>query len=128
MLLNRTKNRNKERIENSILNILNNVLKFEIYDIDIKKCSFTFLKLSDDKSYCEISVDTYNRKNIDEYVKKLNNSKSVFKKSLAKELNMWKIPQIHFSKDKIIDRVTKIDEIFKKINVENKVNEINIKK
>jgi ribosome-binding factor A len=41
---------------------------------------------------------------------------------------MWKIPQIHFSKDKIIDRVTKIDEIFKKINVENKVNEINVKK
>jgi ribosome-binding factor A len=37
-------------------------------------------------------------------------------------LNMWKIPQINFEKDKTIDKVAKIDELFKKIHEEQKKN------
>lgn len=122
MSLNKIQTRNKERIESLIINILNNVVKYKAYDTDIKKCSFTYVELSSDKSYCKIYVDTFNRSEIDKLVKKLNNSKPVFKKYLAAELNMWKIPQINFEKDKTIDKVAKIDELFKKIHEEQKKN------
>jgi ribosome-binding factor A len=85
---NKIADRRRNRIESQIINILNHTIKYEAYDQELKMISFTYVKLTDDKTLAKVYVDTYNRKNIDRFVKKLNDSASLFKRALASELQI----------------------------------------
>ncbi|MDR0857116.1 MAG: 30S ribosome-binding factor RbfA [Mycoplasmataceae bacterium] len=118
--MNKTNNaiadRKNERIKSEILNILNNTLKYNLNNKDLKFVSFTYVKLTDDRSTVFVLVDTYDRSKIDSMVSKLNEAKGFFRKALAEHMNMKKVPTIIFEKDKVIDSTRKIDEILIKIN------------
>jgi ribosome-binding factor A len=105
-----------DRIQSEILNLLNHTLKFEIYDEFIKKASFTYVKLSDDNLTAHIYVDTFDRNLIDKLVTKLQESKGVFRKQLANNMAIRKIPDLKFYVDRTIDNSYKIDELLDKIN------------
>jgi ribosome-binding factor A len=85
---NKIAERRHKQCESEILNILNHTLKYEVYDKDIKMVSFTYVKLTNDKSLVKIFVDFYDRTKIDALVKKLNNSKAVFRTALSQNMNV----------------------------------------
>lgn len=111
---NKIKERKLERLQNTILNIFNNTLKYEIYNKEIRMASFTYIKLSPDRANATIYVDTFKRDQIDKIVTILNDSVSVFRRALAQNLESWKIPNILFKKDEAIDRALQIENLLKK--------------
>jgi ribosome-binding factor A len=86
--INKIADRRLKQEENEILNILYHTLKYEIYDKDIKMCTFTYVSLSMDKSNANVYVDYFDRKKVDDLVKKLNYSKAVFRTELSKNMNV----------------------------------------
>jgi ribosome-binding factor A len=104
-----------ERIESEILNLLNHTLKNEIYDEFIRKASFTAVKLTPDHSLAHIYVDTFDRAIVGKLVDKLQQSKGVFKRTLANEMNIRKIPDLRFLVDETIDNSSRIDKLLKSI-------------
>ncbi|MDR1850980.1 MAG: 30S ribosome-binding factor RbfA [Mycoplasmataceae bacterium] len=111
---NKIKERRLERLQNTILDIFNHTLKYEIYNKEIKMASFTYVKLSPDKINATIYVDTFKRDQIDRVVETLNESVSVFRRALAENLESRKIPNIIFRKDESIDRALYIENLLKK--------------
>lgn len=103
------------RIENEILNILNYTLKNVIYDEDLHLASFTYVNIDPAITLAKIYVDTFDRDYVDTLVTKLNESKGVFKSTLAKKMNIRRIPDIIFYKDESIDRAIDIDNLLDKI-------------
>jgi ribosome-binding factor A len=104
-----------ERIQSEILNLLNHTLKHEIYDEFIRKASFTYVKLSDDNSIATVYVDTFDRNIVNKLVDKLQSSKGVFRRQLATNMSIRKIPDLRFMADQTIDNSYKIDELLGKI-------------
>jgi len=113
---NNHKNYNHDRIQQSMLIILCNTLKEEIYDPVVKLASFTDLRLTNDYSEATVYVDTYDRKNIDLVVEALEKAKGVFKTSLAQQLSIRKIPELKFIKDASIDSSIEVEKILDEIN------------
>lgn len=105
-----------EHIESQILNLLNYTLKQEIYDEFIKKASFTAVKINNDYSIAHVYVDTFDRSMIDKLVAKLQQSKGVFKRTIATNMSIRKIPDLCFVVDQTIDNSSQIDKLLDKIN------------
>ena len=102
-----------------MLNILNNCLKFEINDPELRKnASFTYVQLSGDKSYLNVYVDTWDLKKMDHLIEELNKAKGVFRKALADNTNFYKVPHVQFYPDKSIQENIKIEELLNKIKKE----------
>lgn len=104
-----------EHIESEILNLLNHGLKREIYDEFIKKASFTAVRLNADNSVVDVYVDTFDRSIITKLVNKLQQSKGVFRRILANNMNIRKIPDLHFLVDQTIDNSSQIDKLLSTI-------------
>lgn len=107
----------KERLESSIIEILNDTLKNEIYNEEIKKASFVAVKLSNDFGVAKIYVDTLDRKEIDSVVANCQQASGIFRTALAKNLTIRRAPELVFVNDKSVDNVMKIDELLSKINM-----------
>jgi len=105
--------RKHDKLESLMLRILMNALKETVYDKTLKNVSFTYGKLSSDKRNFNVYVDFYNRSMVPSIVKKLNENKSVFKRVLAENLDVYKIPDIFFKSDESIDRALKVEELIK---------------
>lgn len=106
-----------QRLESDILSIVNKTLLNEIYDQDIRKCSFTGVKLTNDNSYVTIYVDTYDRKQIDYFVKKLTDARGIFRTAIAKNTKTYKTPEVIFKKDESIDNTIKIEKILDNLKI-----------
>ncbi len=101
-----------KQLESTMINALNYCLKYDIDDPYFKKyVSFTYVKLSNDKSYLDVFVDTFIRSNIDEVVNNLNKVKNIFKLTLSRKLDLYKIPEIRFFCDKSIDNAIHINAL-----------------
>ncbi|MDR2461659.1 MAG: 30S ribosome-binding factor RbfA [Mycoplasmataceae bacterium] len=107
--------RQHERYESLILNILNHALKNEIYNEDLKQVCFTCVTLSNGNNFAKIYVDCHERQNIEAKIKKLNLLKAPFKTQIAKLSNFKKTPEIHFVKDESIDNFYHINNLLGKI-------------
>lgn len=113
---NHRKNYNHDRIQQSMLIIMCNTLRDEIYDPVVKLATFTDLKLTNDYSEARVLVDTYDRKNIDQVVEALTKAKGVFKTALANQLEIRKIPELFFEKDVSIDQSLEIEKLIHDIH------------
>lgn len=105
--------------ESLMLNILNHTLKYEIDNPALKNVSFTYVKLSNDKSHLSIYVDTYDRSKIQSMINQLNIAKGVFRTALATQTHFYKIPELHFLVDETIEQNLKINQILNKIKGSN---------
>lgn len=106
--------------ESLMLNTLNNTLKYELDDPIFKKVSFTYVKLSGDKSYLNVYVDTYNHQDINKILKELNNASGTFRTMMAKKTNFYKVPKIIFNEDTTITKSLHIEDLINKINNKDK--------
>ena len=105
-----------QQIESLILNILNNTLKYEIYNDELKHVSFTYVVLSKDHIHLKVFVDCFDRKTINKKIKLLNNAKGVFRTAIAKKTKLYRAPNIIFLSDVTIDKNLQIEEILNKLN------------
>ena len=110
------KNYHHDRIQQTMLIIMCNTLKEEVYDPIVKLATFTDLKLTNDYSQATIFVDTYDRKKIDQVVETCKKAQGVFKTALAKQLEIRKIPELIFEKDRSIDQSIEIEKLIKEIH------------
>ncbi|XQP55869.1 MAG: 30S ribosome-binding factor RbfA [Mycoplasmoidaceae bacterium] len=117
---NQRKNYNHDRIQQTMLIILCNTLRDEIYDPVVKLATFTDLKLTNDYSEARILVDTYDRKNIDQVVEALTKAKGVFKTALATQLEIRKIPELYFEKDLSIDQAMEVEKLINQMHNKDK--------
>lgn len=113
---NHRKNYNHDRTQQTMLIILCNTLRDEIYDPVVKLATFTDIKLTNDYSEARVLVDTYDRKNIDQVVEALTKAKGVFKTALANQLEIRKIPELIFEKDVSIDQSLEIEKLIHDIH------------
>jgi len=105
--------RKHDRLESLMLRVLFNALREEVYDKDLKNVSFTYAKLSTDKRNLNVFVDFYNREKLPKLIKKLNENKMVFKRALASNLTVYKIPDVIFTADESIERAMEIERIIR---------------
>jgi len=112
---NNRKNYNHDRTQQTMLIVLTNTLRDEIYDPVVKLASFTDLKLTNDYSEATVLVDTYDRKNVDMVVEALTKAKGVFKTALANQLEIRKIPELIFIKDSSIDQSLEVEKLLHEI-------------
>lgn len=117
---NHRKNYNHDRIQQTMLIVMCNTLRDEIYDPIVKLATFTDLKLTNDYSEARVLVDTYDRKNVDQVVEALTKAKGVFKTALANQLEIRKIPEIIFEKDVSIDQSLEIEKLIHDIHKKDK--------
>lgn len=117
---NHRKNYNHDRIQQTMLIILCNTLRDEIYDPVVKLATFTDIKLTNDYSEARVLVDTYDRKSIDQVVEALTKAKGVFKTALANQLEIRKIPELIFEKDLSIDQSLEIEKLINDIHKKDK--------
>lgn len=110
------KNHHHDRIQQTILIILCNTLKEEIYDPTLKLATFTDIHLTNDYSQATVFVDTYDRKQIDQVVETCKKAQGVFKTALAKQLEIRKIPELIFEKDRSVDQSIEIEKIIQEIH------------
>ncbi|MDR2369427.1 MAG: 30S ribosome-binding factor RbfA [Mycoplasmataceae bacterium] len=103
-------------LESEILNLLNHTIKHDAYDVTLKHCSFTSVKLSADHTFAIVYVDTFDRSQIEVMVNKLMHAKGLFRNQLAQHMNVRKIPDIRFVSDTTIDNSLKIDKLLDKIH------------
>ena len=105
-----------KQMESLMLNIINHALKFSINDPLLKKVSFTYVTLTNDKSILYVYCDSYDRSKIEKIVKELNDAKGVFRTELAHQLKTHKTPTVQFEIDKTIDNSLKIEELLNKLS------------
>lgn len=114
--MNNRKNYHHDRIQQSMLIILGNTLKEEIYDPVVKLATFTDLRLTNDYSQATVFVDTYDRNKIDEVVETCKKAQGVFRTALAKQLEIRKVPELIFERDRSIDQSLEIEKIIQDIH------------
>ncbi|MGL4647364.1 MAG: 30S ribosome-binding factor RbfA [Mycoplasmoidaceae bacterium] len=102
-----------ERYESSILDLLNQFLKTDVYNDLLKKATFTYCKMTKDYSLVKVYVDTFNRDELDKIVFNLNKFKGLFRSEIARNYNFHKAPQVEFFRDNTIDRANEIETILK---------------
>lgn len=104
----------KEQNESLILKVLNHTLKL-VDDPVLKHVSFTYVRLSGDKSYLKVYVDTFNRDRLPKILRALDNASGLFKNELAHQTHFYKVPKISFVADETIDKSLKIENLLSKI-------------
>lgn len=110
------KNYHHDRIQQAMLIILGNTLKEEIYDPVLKLATFTDIRLTNDYSQATVFVDTYDRNQIDDVVETCKKAQGVFKTALAKQLEIRKIPELIFERDRSIDQSLEIERLIRDIH------------
>jgi ribosome-binding factor A len=105
----------QQHLQSQIQNILNHTLIREIYDQSLKKASFTAVKLSPDWSIAWVYIDTFDRSQIENLLKKLTIAKGTFMFQIAKHLKIRKVPELRFIRDASIDNSRRVEEILDKI-------------
>lgn len=114
--MDKKRNYHHDRIQQTMLIILCNTLKEEIYDPALKLATFTDIHLTNDYSQATVFVDTYDRKQIDHVVETCKKAQGVFKTALAKQLEIRKIPDLIFEKDASIDQSLEIEKIIQDLH------------
>jgi ribosome-binding factor A len=80
----------------------------------------TNVKVTSDLTLVRFYLSIYNAENPDEVVNRFNESKFEIKRHLAEKLRhqLRRIPEIEFFRDDTLDYVSRMEEVFKKINAE----------
>ncbi|MDQ0513662.1 ribosome-binding factor A [Mycoplasmoides fastidiosum] len=99
------------RLEKTIFRILNETLVSELDDSFFMTIAFTAVKLSNDKSWLTVYVDHLDPENASNAIAKLDAVKGLFRNKLAQELTIYRIPQIKFVFDEVIEHANKIEAL-----------------
>ncbi len=101
----------QERIASLIQKNITDIIMYELKNPIMKLVSVNGCDVNHDNSYAKIYVSHLDLKKIDEAVKDLNDAKGFIRSSLAKKMDMYKVPELVFIKDDTYDKAKRIDDI-----------------
>lgn len=79
-----------------------------------KFIDINMVRLSKDKSYLDVYVSSLDE-DIDTIINILNNAKGMFRTLIAKNIKMFKVPEVRFHKDEGIEASIRINKLIEKI-------------
>jgi len=79
-----------------------------------KFIDINMVRLSKDKSYLDVYVSSLDE-DVDAIIEILNNAKGMFRTLIAKNIKMFKAPEVRFHKDEGIEASIRINKLIEKI-------------
>ncbi len=116
----------KEMLESEIKKVLTSALReSRIPKIDPLYVSIVRVTVSKDKRYSNIFVSYFGEnaeEKKEEIIEILNENKGYFRKALAKNIRLFKVPEVKFLPDKGIEASIRVQELLNKIHEEDNKN------
>lgn len=109
-----------ERLENSFVEKISDIIKNNIKDKDIEFVTITATKISSDLSYAKVYFTTLNDEKRNEIIKSLNKASSFIRSELCQKINIRKMPELVFIYDESIEYGNKIEHIIEELKESDK--------
>lgn len=104
------------RYEETIKQVINNALNYEVNNKIAKNATVTFVRLTNDLSFAKVYVDCLHHENISKIIDNLNLIKGFLRTKVSHALNIFKTPQLIFYADTTIEYAEKINKLLDQIN------------
>jgi len=109
-------NKDVERIKSLIARNVKDIVSYEIKNENIGFMTVTDVFVSSDHSYCKIYVSFLN--NAKNSIETLNRARGFVRSSLAKKVNMRRVPEITFVLDDSFEKQKHLEELISKESAE----------
>ncbi|MGM0640059.1 MAG: 30S ribosome-binding factor RbfA [Thermotogota bacterium] len=105
----------KKMIESEIMKLFNKSY-YSLRDPEVRghMINTNHVKLAKDKSYVDVYVSALDG-DIEKIVKKLNKAQGFFRKVIAENIRMFKVPEVRFHIDKGLQASVKVHELLDKV-------------
>ena len=104
-----------DRLNNTFVEEISQILRTEIKDDRINFVTVTAAKVTNDLSFAKIYVTILNDKERDSILKQLNKASNFIERELSRRINIRKMPDITFVYDESIEYATNIENIIESI-------------
>lgn len=105
------------RIQMLIKKNIMDIIMFELENPLMKLTSVNDVVVNKDHSLAKVYISSLDRSRNDEALKILNDNKGFIRSSLASKMDIYKVPEIAFFKDDLVDKYEKIDNILKELKI-----------
>ena len=115
-------NRRIEKVSSLIKRELSQILMYDLCDVSVLDdfVSITKVDISKDLQYCKVYISTSEVKTSDDYViDNLNSVKNKIRHLLSKRIDMRRMPEIVFKRDKVLDKGLSVLKLLDDIKLEN---------
>ena len=103
-----------ERLNNSFVEHISQILKTEIKDKRIQFVTVTATSITNDLSFAKVYVTVLDDKKKDEILKLLNKASNFIERELSKRIEIRKMPNITFVYDESIEYANNIENIIER--------------
>ncbi len=104
-----------DRLNNTFVEQISNILKTEIKDDRINFVTVTAAKITNDLSYAKIYVTVLDDNEKENMIKLLNKASNFIERELSKRIQIRKMPNITFVYDESIEYANHIENIIEEI-------------
>ena len=115
-------NRRIEKVASLIKRELSQILMYDLCEVSVLDdfVSITKVDISKDLQYCKVYISTSEVKTSDDYViDNLNSVKNKIRHLLSKRIDMRRMPEIVFKRDKVLDKGLSVLKLLDDIKLEN---------
>lgn len=105
-----------ERLNNSFLENISQIIRTEIRDERISFVTVTGVKITNDLSFAKVYVTVLNDNERNNIIKLLNKASKFIERELAKRVEIRKMPNITFVYDESLEYAANIENIIESIN------------
>lgn len=103
----------KERIQALVQKNISDIILFELKDPLMKLVTVNYVNVTSDHSHATIYISHLDKKKENEALETLNRLKGVVRSSLAKKMDLYRIPDLKFILDDTYDKGEHIEELIK---------------
>lgn len=103
------------RIASLIQKNISDIILYELKNPIMKLVTVNACIVSNDFSVAKIYVSHLDQDKINEAMEDLNRAKGAIRTSLAKKMDIYKVPELIFIRDDTYDRYERIEELLKKV-------------
>ncbi len=103
------------RITSLIQKNISDIILYELRNPIMKLVTVNSCDVSNDFSVAKIYISHLNHDLVDQALLDLNRAKGAIRTSLAKKMDIYKVPELVFIKDDTLDKYERIEEILKEI-------------
>lgn len=103
------------RIASLIQKNISDIILYELKNPIMKLVTVNGCDVSKDNSVAKIYVSHLEHDKFDKALDELNRAKGSIRTSLAKKMDIYKVPELIFIKDDTLDKYERIEEILKEI-------------
>ena len=104
------------RIASLIQKNISDIILFELRNPIMRLVTVNACIVSNDYSVAKIYISHLDHDKISEALDELNRAKGAIRTSLAKKMDIYKVPELIFIIDDTYDRFERIEELLKKVN------------